>query len=151
MIKLIDVQNHIVKALSDRFTDHSIYREGNQKKHRLPAFYVSVRPLTTTARARYENELVNVDIQYLSEKGTNQENLKMMDKLSDLFSLSLRVYDRRLHIPELTMTESDGVLTVGFTLNYNTDIKARRYESDLGYGEGKTRLMKELEYEKGDV
>lgn len=154
MIKLTDIQNHLVKRLKDRFPAHTVYREENRTNPKVPAFYVDVRPLETTGRQRYNNKLVNVSIQYLSTKQTKRENLEMMEELESLFYLALKVYDRRLAIERLSIVEVDGVLTVNFTLDYNTDFDLRGYvddEKDLGYGEGKTELMKELYYNEGDV
>lgn len=119
MIKVIDIQNHITKKLKDEFPSYEIRVEDNKEVISTPAFYVSVRPLLTTGVMKYKNKLVNVNIQYLSKKNTHQENLIMSEILEDLFNLTLQVYDRNLYIKDLSISELDKVLNLGFTLDYN--------------------------------
>lgn len=144
MIETIDIQNHITKRLKDNFPSCTVYTEGNQTDPKVPAFYVSIRPILTTGAMKYKNRVVNVNIMYLSEKGLNKERLIMIDKLEDVFHLILTVKKRTLQIESLSISELDGVLNLGFTLDYSTVATGRDTSSDA------TDYMEILEVNKGD-
>ena len=148
MIKVIDIQNSITKQLKDKFPLHQIRVEDNKKDIETPAFYVSVRPILTTGSRQYKNKLVNVNIMYLSKNKTHAENIVMSEELEDLFHLTLNVRDRSLYIEDLSMSELDKVLNLGFTLDYNVGA-VYRYNVDGGYDKDTMEYMEELEIEKG--
>lgn len=153
MINLIDIQNHITKRLKNRFPDYEIRVEDNLKDVKTPAFYVSVRPILTTGAMSYKNKVVNVNISYISKNRTHRENIIMSEELEDIFNLILRVKERKLYIKNLSISELDTVLTLSFTLDYNTDVSIaydKEDDIDLGYKEGTIEKMEILEVTKGD-
>ena len=158
---MIDIQNSITKLLYKNFPTHKILAEYNEEGIQGPAFYVSVRPLITEGRLKHKNRLINVDVMYFSKNETHKENLEMISPLEDLFHLILRVEDRRLYIENLSIRETDSVLTCSFTLDYNIglvpnssvqipgteereDIIIDESDKDLGYIDGNIEYMEEL-------
>lgn len=133
MIGLLDIQNSITSRLKTKFPKYKILAEYNEEDIEGPAFYVSVRPLTTTGLMRHKNRLINVDVMYFSEKQTHTENLEIMDDLEDLFYLVLAVEDRKLYIEDLNIRELDYVLVCEFTLDFNTE-SVTKYDPYI-YGE----------------
>lgn len=130
MITVLDIQNHITKLLKQSFPDYQIRVEDNKQDVSTPAFHVSVRPLLTVGRMKNKNKLVNVNIYYLSKNKTHRENLIMSELLDDMFHLTLKVYDRELYIQDLTISEVDTTLNVGFTLDYHIGVEYE-IENDL--------------------
>lgn len=130
MITVLDIQNHITKLLKQSFPDYQIRVEDNKQDVSAPAFHVSVRPLLTVGRMKNKNKLVNVNIYYLSKNKTHRENLIMSEQLDDMFHLTLKVYDRELYIQDLTISEVDTTLNVGFTLDYHIGVEYE-IENDL--------------------
>lgn len=130
MITVLDIQNHITKLLKQSFPDYQIRVEDNKQDVSTPAFHVSVRPLLTVGRMKNKNKLVNVNIYYLSKNKTHRENLIMSEQLDDMFHLTLKVYDRELYIQDLTISEVDTTLNVGFTLDYHIGVEYE-IENDL--------------------
>lgn len=150
MITMVDIQNAVIQSLAQGIPNHVIYREQNATNPKVPAFYVDVRNLETIVRKNYRNELVMVSIQYISKDRTKVENLIMTDRLKDCFGMMLKVKKRNLTIGELSIADVNGLLTISFTLDYNVDTPPKP-TTDLGYGEGLTKLMEQLQLDKGDV
>lgn len=166
MINLIEIQGAITLKLKRAFPKYSLYTDGNREDIVGDAFHISLRPLLSTGYRGYKNRLINVDISYISKRGTGDENLIMIDALEYLFYLVLNVTTkdkkviRKLYIEDLNTRVVDGVLTCGFTLDYNSGVDTRYVpdiDGDLGYEpdaeegeEGYIDKMRRLHIERND-
>lgn len=88
----------------------------------------------------HRRKFINVEIQFHSVNGTNDEDLEMIDRLYEVFDPVLTVKDRILAINVIRTRIKDNVLRLSFYLDFTDSIDETKI-----YGYQKYELMEELE------
>ena len=166
MITLLDIQKAISRKLDSKFSDYRIYTEEVKKDLKRPSFFINIMPISTDNYVAYKDKLVNIDIMYLSENETNEENLNMINLLEDLFNMTLNVNDREFTIKSLNFKVIDNILHCIFSLDFvdgdievvtidtpdgeTIEIPKIDIDEKAGYTPENITTMQELEVEEGD-
>lgn len=107
----------IMRELKSEFNNHTIYGEGIEQGFKRPSFFVAVIPVTNEFTNKNRRERGTMfDIVYFSKRETNEENLKMMDTLCNMFS-TINVGERTFICKKQRFTIVDGLLHYMFDID----------------------------------
>lgn len=121
MLSLVTLKKALVetlKPLNINIIANEI-RSGFEK----PAFFISLIPISNDTGINMQERVITVNIHYFSKEKTDIDNLKMIDKLNDLFINQIKVGDRTLTIYEKREELEDNVLQYKFDLRFTEAIK----------------------------
>lgn len=121
MLSLVTLKKALVetlKPLNINIIANEI-RSGFEK----PAFFISLIPISNDTGINMQEKVITVNIHYFSKEKTDIDNLKMIDKLNDLFINQIKVGDRTLTIYEKREELEDNVLQYKFDLRFTEAIK----------------------------
>lgn len=141
-MKLIDIKKAINSVMRDNFPDHKLYADDIREGFKRPCFFIELLPVARDNEGGgFYSRRVSVVINYFSKKGTDLENIKMQDRLEQIFSQALKIKDRVITINSTNGYITDSVLHFSFNIDYLDSIdKTEQYGYDP-YAE----LMQELE------
>lgn len=140
-VKLIEIKDIIIQKLTNSFPSLNIYGEENGQQLQKPALLVKFRPISMAIENKYHRrKFINVEIQFHSLNGTNEEDLEMIDRLYEVFDPVLTVKDRILTINVIRTRIKDNILKLSFYLDFTDSI-----EETKGYQYQEYELMQELE------
>lgn len=89
-----------------------------------PAFFIQIIPISNDTGINMQERVITVNIHYFSKEKTDIDNLKMIDKLNNLFINQIKVGDRTLTIYEKREELEDNVLQYKFDLRFTEFIKS---------------------------
>lgn len=121
MLSLVTLKKALVetlKPLNINIIANEI-RSGFEK----PAFFISLIPISNDTGINMQERVITVNIHYFSKGKIDIDNLKMIDKLNDLFINQIKVGDRTLTIYEKREELEDNVLQYKFDLRFTEAIK----------------------------
>lgn len=140
-VKLIEIRDVIIQNLTDSFPTYNIYSEENGQELVKPALLVKLHPISMAIENKYHRrKFINVEIQFYSLNGTNQENLEMIDKLYEVFDPVLTVDDRIFSLKVFRTRIKDNILRLSFNLDFIDSIDETKVYDYQEY-----ELMNELE------
>lgn len=140
-VKLIEIKDVIIQKLTNSFPSLNIYGEENGQQLQKPALLVKLRPISMAIENKYHRrKFINVEIQFHSVNGTNDEDLEMIDRLYEVFDPVLTVKDRILAINVIRTRIKDNVLRLSFYLDFTDSIDETKIYDYREY-----ELMEELE------
>lgn len=138
MVTLIDLNKAINHILKTNFPGHKLYAGEVTEGFERPCFFTQVVPLRSEYETKnYKSDRLMVVINYFNENDTELENIKMHDKLSNIFTMTLKVKGRCFLLQNIRSSIVDSVLQFRFDLDFLSKVgKQEEHE-----------IMEELEIE----
>lgn len=96
-----------------------------------PAFFIQIIPISNDTGIIMQERVITVNIHYFSKEKTDIDNLKMIDKLNNLFINCIKVDDRTLTIYDKREELEDNVLQYKFDLRFTESIKSKNDDNEF--------------------
>lgn len=96
-----------------------------------PAFFIQIIPISNDTGINMQERVITVNIHYFSKEKTDIDNLKMIDKLNNLFINCIKVGDRSLTLYEKREELEDNVLQYKFDLRFTESIKLKNDDNEF--------------------
>ncbi|NFH70084.1 hypothetical protein FDC35_13385 [Clostridium botulinum] len=112
----------------------------NKKEIKEPTFFVSVTPLTEDSYLRWNENLVNITIDYVEQVLKQEKMFIIQHKLKEVFNMYLPVGKRKIVLGKKRFSSNDGFITLTLTLNYLDD----KSERNIPEEDKATKLMEKL-------
>lgn len=88
-----------------------------------PAFFIQIMPISNDTGVNIQERVITVNIHYFSKEKTDIDNLRIIDKLNNLFINNIKVDDRILTLYDKREELEDNVLQYKFDLKFTESIK----------------------------
>lgn len=121
MLSLVSLKKAIVDKL--RVLNIKIIANEVKSGFEKPAFFISLIPISNDTGIDMQERVITVNIHYFSKSKTDIDNLKMIDKLNNLFINCIEVEDRILTLYEKREELENNVLQYKFDLRFTESIK----------------------------
>ncbi|TCO78023.1 phage tail terminator family protein [Marinisporobacter balticus] len=126
---LLEIKKSVLGKLKEHFPTYQAYEDIQAQGFDRPAFFIQVLPISTTMEDKYhQSKLIKIDIRYFSKSETMEENLKIVEKLQQIFHTVLLVQDRKFTIQESKVNMIDKVLDFSFQVYFMDMIQAYDYQ-----------------------
>lgn len=123
MLSLITLKKAIVDTLKPLNINIIANEIKSGFEYLKPAFFVQIMPISNTTGIDMQERIITINIYYFSKEKTDIDNLKMIDKLNNLFINQIKVGDRTLTLYEKREELEDNVLQYKFDLRFTESIK----------------------------
>lgn len=126
----MEMKNAIIERLTNSFPNHNIYSEENGQELQKPALLAKLRPISMAIENKYHRrKFINIEIQFHSLNGTNQEQLEMIDDLYEAFDSVLTIKDKKFTLRVIHTRIKDNILKLSFNLDFIDNIdKTKSYD-----------------------
>ena len=129
MLSLVSLKKAIVEKL--RVLNIKIIANEVKSGFEKPAFFISLMPISNDTGIDMQERVITVNIHYFSKEKTDIDNLKMIDKLNNLFINCIKVDDRTLTIYDKREELEDNVLQYKFDLRFTESIKSKNDDNEF--------------------
>ncbi|AIY82168.1 hypothetical protein U728_1081 [Clostridium botulinum 202F] len=118
MIENVELLYSVCKTLKDRFPKNNIFIDDNKKEIIIPTFSIKIKPLKSTNHFNFRKKLCNIYITFVEDIKTQENSLKMIDDLTELFDEHICVKSRMLPILNKDINYNEDCLNFMMTLNF---------------------------------
>ena len=129
MIQYVDILYSISKTLRENYPKAKIKIDKKKSETEIKngLFYVIVSPLGSKTAFNLREKLLNIYIEYVEERKTQESSLKVQQELEELFDENIVVDNRYLPINNKKILDNDDNVTLQMTLKY-FDNKSEKIE-----------------------
>lgn len=107
-----------MEVLKINFPDRKIYGERIEQGAVFPCFFVYVVPLSHVNHRGTMRKQMSIKIVHMYKEKSNKNNYVVLDKLNELFDLTLKVSIRSINVVNTTSQTIDGDLHFSFTIDF---------------------------------
>jgi len=108
----------VTKTLKDKFPTNNILIDDNETEIKVPTFHVKVSPLKSKNKFNWRNKLLNIYIEYIEPVKKQENSLRMLDELTELFDDNIYVNSIALPIGEKDTNSDADPVSMTMTLNF---------------------------------
>lgn len=133
-VNLLDIKIAVNSKLESEFENIKLYSAGTVEGFKRPSFFTSIIPLMQDhEHINYYTSKILVVINYFNKfkKDREIDNLKMHDKLLELFGLDINVGRRTLTLSNIKSEIVDEVLQFRFELDFKDYIEKEETEAEI--------------------
>lgn len=124
MLSLVTLKKALVETLKPLNINIIANEIRSGFEHLKPAFFIQLIPVSNNTGINIQERVITVNIHYFSEEKTDLDNLKVIDKLNNLFINCIKVDDRILTIYDKREELESNVLQYKFDLRFTESIKS---------------------------
>jgi len=118
VIANVELLYSITRALKDNYPQNDILIDDNEAEIIVPTFHVKISPLKSRNQFNRRNKLLNIYIEYINPVKKQEDSLKMLDELTELFDENICVSSRALPIIQKDIKNTDDSVNLSMTLNF---------------------------------
>ena len=118
MISNIALLYSITRKLKDNYPNYNILIDENETEIIVPTFHVKISPLKSTNQFNWRNKLLNIYISYIEKVKRQENSLKILDELTELFDDNIYVDSSALPIIDKEVNSDADPVSITMTLNF---------------------------------
>jgi hypothetical protein len=107
MIENVSLLYSVCRTLKDNYPKNNILIDDNEAEIVVPTFHVKISPLKSKNQFNWRNKLLNIHISFMEKVKRQENSLKILDELTELFDENFHVNSRALPIID-KVPNSDG-------------------------------------------